>query len=105
MGYELSLGPYRTLNCGENSTHIGELLYTLQNYLQPVLDDLFLDPASDAYMTFFKHVSYVESVKDVLTGVATGRPYLGPQAGRWESSGGKGALGSPVFICPTAPDQ
>ena len=70
------------------------LIRLLPDILQPAVVDTTRHVASDAYMAFFKDISYAPRVRDVLQKVSTGAPI--PQNTRGDK---------PWIYCVTRPNQ
>ena len=78
----VQIGPYFVQNCKSKNQNITFLLNSLRTVLRPVITDLGSSPASDAYATFFKDVSYASYVRDIFTNITIGasvppEPHLG----------------------------
>ena len=99
-------GPYPVINCNAHTPTISLLIDTLLTTIQSVLNDLAQHHSSDAYTTFFKHVSFAPEVHDIYSNIMVGTPVApGPYALRHPPPGAFGVPRTPQFICVTEREQ
>ena len=92
----VSIGPYLVANCKSNNHLIATLIFLLGPTLQPAIEDLGSSPASDAYATFFKDVSYAPYVREVFTNITGAVPVV---------PGSDTPPSVPTFVCIDGRDQ